>query len=230
MIQNDRGIFIVLEGGEGAGKSTIIKYLEEELENVGIPVTIFREPGGTSFAENIRNLFFKHEDLSAETSTHLMNAQRLDNIEKIITPTLNNNGVIIADRFTASTLVYQGLLNKQYDTVEPIMVDHEALTIFVDVKPEVGLQRIEQNKRDTNYFDEMALEKHQQIYSGFKELEKLKPESYWDLTINGEQSLKELRQYMKKLAHVISYSHNLGMNTNQLKNIFQAEKQKLEVE
>lgn len=220
MIRNDNGIFIVLEGGEGAGKSTIIHYLKEALQAHNIPVTILREPGGTEFAEDIRTVFFAHQQLSPETSVYLMNAQRQDNIEKIITPALDIGGVVIADRFTASTHIYQGVLNGKYHDVDDIMVDHEAVNIFVDVQPEVGLKRIADNKRETNYFDEMALHKHQSIYQGFKQLGVLKPESYWDLELNGEREPEKLKIDMLRLANIIADNQGLQIfNTQQLKQL-----------
>lgn len=214
-MENNNGIFIVLEGGEGAGKSTLIEYLEQAFIELGRNVTIFREPGGTEFAENVRDVFFKHENLSAQTSAHIMNAQRQDNIEKIILPALADNHVVIADRFTASTLVYQGILNDQYEEIKSIMIDLDAVTIFVDVRPEIGLQRIEENKRETNFFDEMALEKHQRVYQGFKDLAKLNPEIYWNITIDGENDLDHLKKIMVKIAKDIEPL--IGQNISEVK-------------
>lgn len=213
-------LFIVLEGGEGAGKSTIIQFLKNAFERQNHPVTVFREPGGTPFSEDVRDVFFSHQDLSPETSVHLMNAQRQHNIEKIIIPAMEKKHIVIADRFTASTLVYQGLLNNSYDQVNDLMLDIEAFTIFVDVPPEVGLKRIKDNNRETNYFDEMALEKHQRIYDAYLELEKLKPETYWDVHINGLCDLYVLEVLMSHFANVIMDEVHNGNNTHTLKKLF----------
>lgn len=218
-------LFIVLEGGEGAGKSTIIQHLKNAFKSENIDVTVFREPGGTPFSEDIRNVFFSHQDLSPETSVYLMNAQRHHNIEKIVIPAMRKKHVVIADRFTASTLVYQGLLNNSYETVNDMMLDIDAFTIFVDVPPEIGLKRIKDNNRETNYFDEMALEKHQRIYKGFLELETLKPETYWDLKINGVCDLSTLERLSNRLGKLIIEQLKDGHNTHSLKKLFRENKQ-----
>lgn len=188
----ETGLFVTLEGGEGSGKTTLINYLKDGFEQLGKTVTVFREPGGTDFAEDVREVFMKHNNLSPETSVHIMNAQRQDNIEKIIRPALEKGHVVLADRYTGSTLVYQGLLNSKYDIVSELLIDIPQTTIFVDVLPEVGLQRIASNNRETNRFDKMAIDKHTSIYHMYKQLAELQPETYWDIIIDGEDSLEAL--------------------------------------
>lgn len=197
------GLFLVIEGGDGSGKSTIVKYLAKQLEYLNIKVTLLREPGGTPFAEDIRDVFFNHDDLSAATSMHIMNAQRQDNIEKIILPALEKGYVVIADRFTASTLVYQGILLDRFEQVNKDMVSIPAVNIFVDTPPEVALKRIQDNNRETNHFDKMSFDKHLKIYNGYKQLKSLKPGSYWDDVINGNQSQKDVEKEVDRIAHRI---------------------------
>lgn len=196
----DTGLFITLEGGEGSGKSTIIHYLKEGFEANGHNVVIIREPGGTPFSEELRTVFMDHHDLSPETSVHLINAQRQHNLEKFIIPELEKGSVVLADRFTASTLIYQGLLNNASDIVEKLMVDCDQTSIFVDVRPEIGLKRIKDNNRNTNRFDEMSLKKHQFIYDSYKSLGELYPEKYWDYIIDGELTLEDIQLICHKFA------------------------------
>ena len=196
----DTGLFITLEGGEGSGKSTILHYLKEGVEDNGHNVVIISEPGGTQFSEELRTVFMNHHDLSPETSVHLINAQRQHNLEKFIIPELEKGSVVLADRFTASTLIYQGLLNNASAIVEELMVDCAQTSIFVDVRPEIGLKRIKDNNRNTNRFDEMSLKKHQFIYDSYKSLGELYPEKYWDHIIDGEQTLEDIQLICHKLA------------------------------
>lgn len=200
----DSGLFITLEGGEGSGKSTIIQYLKSGFESLGLTVTTLREPGGTKFSEDVREIFMKHHHLSPETSVHLINAQRQDNLEYIIKPALKKGHVVIADRYTASTLIYQGLLNDKFETVTQYIPNIPQYTILVDVRPEIGLSRIYNNNRETNRFDEMDLVKHQTIYEGYHQLGQLIPDVYWDYIINGEKTLEQLRQECVKLSKVLS--------------------------
>lgn len=195
------GLFMTLEGGEGSGKSTMIHYLKEAFEDLGHEVVIIREPGGTAFSEELRSVFMSHNDLSPETSVHLINAQRQHNLESFIIPNLEKGRVVLADRFTASTLIYQGLLNESFEKVSRLMVDVDQTTIFVDVKPEVGLQRIAKNNRSTNRFDELELEKHQLIYEGYHLLATAFPYKYWNFIINGDQSLEAIKHECIQIAH-----------------------------
>lgn len=196
----DTGLYITLEGGEGSGKSTMIHYLKEGFNELGYEVEIIREPGGTDFSEELRTVFMAHHDLSPETSVHLINAQRQHNLETFVIPELKKGKVVLADRFTASTLIYQGILNDSLDTVIDLMVDCEQTTIFVDVKPEIGLQRISDNNRKTNRFDKLDIEKHRTIYKGYKSLGELLPERYWDHIIDGEQSLDQIQEICHNIA------------------------------
>lgn len=197
------GLFLVIEGGDGSGKSTIVKYLAKQLEALDIEFTLLREPGGTPFAEDIRHVFFKHANLSAETAMHVMNAQRQDNIEKIIIPALEKGHVVIADRFTPSTLVYQGILLDRFEQVSESMVTIPAVNIFVDTPPEIALKRIQDNNRETNHFDKMTLDKHLEIYNGYKKLEQLGADFHWNGVINGNQSQKDVEKEVDLLAYTI---------------------------
>lgn len=215
--QEHHGLLIAMEGGEGAGKTTLMSYLRHELQKM-IPVTAYREPGGTPFSEDIRNIFFNYPNLSVETAVHLINAQRKDNIEHIVQPAINQSKMVIVDRFIASTLVYQGILNNQYKTVDRLIDDYPMVTIFIDVPPEIGLKRIADNNRDTNHFDEMTIEKHHKIYNGYKELAYYKPDQYWDVVIDGTKPIDELREDMRQLAKQLVKLVNSHFTLSEIKN------------
>ena len=105
-----RGLFITLEGGEGAGKSTQAQRLATRLRSLGRPAVATREPGGSPGAEAIRELLVKGETdrWSATAETLLMNAARVDHVERVIAPALARGDVVICDRFADSTRAYQG--------------------------------------------------------------------------------------------------------------------------
>ena len=105
-----RGLFITLEGGEGAGKSTQAKLLVEKLSQMGINCVVTREPGGSPGAEKIRELFVKGEPdrWSSTTEALLVTAGRADHVERTILPALERGEWVICDRFYDSTVAYQG--------------------------------------------------------------------------------------------------------------------------
>ena len=104
-----RGMFITLEGGEGAGKSTLQNALTDRLNASGYSVIATREPGGTKLAEAIRDLTLHPpgDDWSPMAEALLMNAARTDHLEKVIRPALERGSWVICDRFSDSTLAYQ---------------------------------------------------------------------------------------------------------------------------
>lgn len=214
----EKGLFIVFEGGEGAGKTSLIQNVKELFEAYGREVVVIREPGGTEYAEKLRQVYFETEGLSGESAALLMNAGRVDNIEKIINPALADGKVVIADRFSGSSLVYQGLRKGEYDEVSRITKHIPMVSIFVDVHPEVGLQRIADNNRETNRLDLMPLEQHQKIYFGFKQLSVLRPDIYWDVELDGHQTQDELRTIMQDLyIPNINAWLDMGMETEEIK-------------
>ncbi|HYF51297.1 MAG TPA: dTMP kinase [Planctomycetota bacterium] len=106
-----RGRFIVLDGPDGAGKSTQARWLQSELERLGIRTLLLREPGGTSAGEAIRKLLLEQREvgLSALTEAFLFQAARAQLVDEVIIPALNKGTWVVCDRFTLSTLVYQAL-------------------------------------------------------------------------------------------------------------------------
>lgn len=143
------GIFITLEGGEGAGKSTQIDLLKAKLEQSGHKVVTTREPGGTPGAEAIRELILSGsvEDLGPEYEASLFAAARLDHIENVIVPNLKNGAIVICDRFADSTKVYQGYTGNvdlnYLDNLEKLVCEEAwpDITLILDLDPEEGMKR-----------------------------------------------------------------------------------------
>ncbi len=104
------GLFITLEGPEGAGKSTNREYLAERLREQGVDVLLTREPGGTPLAERIRELLLDPSDepMAADTELLLVFAARAQHLQQVIRPALARGSVVLCDRFTDATYAYQG--------------------------------------------------------------------------------------------------------------------------
>ena len=105
-----RGLFITFEGNDGSGKSTQLRLLQDRLMREGYPVTVTAEPGGTPIGIRIRRILLDsaNEELRPVTELLLMFASRAQNVEQVIQPALASGRIVLCDRFTDSTLVYQG--------------------------------------------------------------------------------------------------------------------------
>jgi dTMP kinase len=148
-------MFITFEGGEGAGKSTLSKKIYEALKSKYTPL-MTREPGGTVFGEKIREmLLFRQEGMkiSLKAELFLFEAARIQHIEEVILPALKRGQIVLCDRFSDSTIAYQGAgrnVGVEYvKTVDQLataglMPD---LTFFVDIDPQVGLGRVKKRSQ-----------------------------------------------------------------------------------
>ena len=143
------GLFITLEGPEGAGKSTNREYLAERLRAEGIDVVLTREPGGTPLAERIRELLLAPSDeaMCADTELLLVFAARAQHLAQVIRPALVRGAVVLCDRFTDATYAYQGggrgLSQERIATLETFVQGElrPDLTLVFDLPVEVGLAR-----------------------------------------------------------------------------------------
>jgi dTMP kinase len=143
------GLFITLEGPEGAGKSTNREYLAERLRSAGLPVLLSREPGGTPLAECIRELLLAPSDepMASDTELLLMFAARAQHLQQVIRPALAQGQIVICDRFTDATYAYQGggrgVSEARIATLETFVQGdlRPDLTLVFDLPVEVGLAR-----------------------------------------------------------------------------------------
>lgn len=150
---NPLGLFITFEGPEGAGKSTQIHLLSEALQQKGYPVLMTREPGGLPTGEAIRQIVLYTEDLLPETEALLFLAARAEHTLKVILPALQANHIVLCDRFIDSTIAYQGyglgldleVLRRLNQFATRGLTPH--LTFLLDLDPEVGLKRVNHQKR-----------------------------------------------------------------------------------
>lgn len=201
--------FITFEGPEGSGKTSVIKEVEKALKAQNLDVLVTREPGGVAISERIRSLLLDYVDetMDAKTEAMLFAASRRQLVVEIIKPALDAGKVVLCDRYIDSSLAYQGVarnlgIEEVYAlnlfAIEELIPD---LTLFIDVKPEVGLARVQSNQRDMDRLDLETLEFHQKVYEGYLQLAELEPERI--KIINGEQSIDQvskdaLREILKE--------------------------------
>lgn len=191
------GLFISFEGTEGSGKTSVIKQVEKHFSEKGIQVMTTREPGGIRISEKIRDILLdkNHTEMDAKTEALLFAASRRQHLVEKIIPAMKAGKLILCDRFVDSSLVYQGIARKigideVYEINRFAIEDlFPKLTIFVDVRPEVGLKRVFNTpNREVNRLDLEAVSFHQMIYQGYLQLIDKYPERI--KRINGEQSIE----------------------------------------
>lgn len=199
-----RGIFITFEGGEGSGKSTQIKLLKEFFEQRQMSVAEFREPGSTTISENIRNILLHHDgDISPQTELFLYCAARAQLIKEKLKPALEQYDVVLCDRYSDSTMVYQGYaLGLGIDNISSI-VDYGRcgivpdITFFLDISPEIGLSRLPEAK---DRIEQRALEFHQKLRDGYKLLARNEPQRFKIIENDSiEQTMKSIKVYAEEL-------------------------------
>lgn len=179
------GLFITLEGGEGAGKTTIANAVIDKLSTLGIETLYTREPGGIKIAEKIREVILDrdHMEMDCRTEALLYAAARRQHLVEKVKPAMDEGRIVLCDRFVDSSIVYQGYARgigmdevreiNQF-AIEGFMPD---LTIFFDIKPEIGLARIAANdSREVNRLDLEGLAFHELVYEGYKTQAKMNPE------------------------------------------------------
>ena len=190
------GKFITFEGGEGSGKSTQIKLLQEALAKAGIAHLSTREPGGTAGAEYIRSLLVKGDKdaWNPISETLLFYAARSEHVERQIKPALEAGKVVICDRFADSTLVYQGV-GKGVSAEYILALHHLALgnfrpelTFILDIDPAEGLARAGKRSGDETRFESMELEFHHQVRRGFLSIAAREPERCIALDASQDQA------------------------------------------
>lgn len=172
------GIFITIEGPDGAGKTTVIKELNKRLEKeVKVGIVLTREPGGIPIAEKIRQIILDPEntEMDERTEALLYAAARRQHLVERVLPALNQRKLVICDRFVDSSVAYQGsargigeaeILELNQFAIEGHLPD---LTLYLDVPSEVGLARINQGRRATELdrLDKEDLAFHQKVRTGY---------------------------------------------------------------
>jgi dTMP kinase len=181
----NRGRFITLEGGEGAGKSTNARFIKSWLEQRGRAVVMTREPGGSPLAEAIREVVLRPwpENMPPLTETLLMFAARSAHLEATVMPALEAGKDVICDRFVDSSYAYQGAGNgfpiERLQVLEEMVLGdfRPDLTIVFDLDPAVGLQRA-RSRGEQNRFEDETLAFMQRVRRAFLDCAQEQPLRY----------------------------------------------------
>lgn len=199
------GKFITFEGPDGSGKTTISKYVAEELQKLGYDVIYSREPGGIEIAEQIRNVVLdpKNTAMDAKTEALLYAASRRQHFVEKIKPALESGKIIICDRFVESSLAYQGC-GRGIGIDEIYRINEFAIegwlpdaTLFLDITPEVGLSRIE-TRANKDRLDQETNDFHRRVYEGYQEV--LRRYSYRIDIIDASKPVEEVKAVALALA------------------------------
>ena len=205
------GFFITFEGGEGSGKTTIAKMVKEQLSKEGYHVVLTREPGGVEIAEEIRNIIHdvKNTNMDKKTEALLYAASRRQHLVEKVIPALEEDCIVICDRYIDSSLVYQGIA-RGIGIEEIYQMDLFATenilpirTLFFDIKPEDGLKRVYENKdREVNRLDLETLDFHQKVYDGYLKLCDKYPDRI--IKVDASQNIEGVfNQVIEKIKEII---------------------------
>ena len=189
------GLFVTLEGGEGAGKSTQSRLLAERLERNGRSLLHTREPGGAAGAERLRTFLLEGDhglSLRAEILVHF--AARLDHVERTIIPALAEGRVVICDRFFDSTLAYQGYglghgeaealaFIRALIALTPLVPD---LTLLLDLPREAARQRLTSRGTDPDRYERLDEAFHLRVAEGFRQVARAAPERIMVVDATGD--------------------------------------------
>lgn len=196
--------FISFEGGEGSGKTTLIEMLTNELNQLGYKIVKTREPGGSKIAEEIRNVILNIDnvDMDYMTEALLLAASRRQHLAEVIIPALNDEKIVICDRYVDSSLAYQGYarglgIKEVYEinkyATEGILPE---LTIYIDVDPNIGLSRIKNNRREVDRLDLEKISFHQKVREGYLEIAKMFSDRI--KIVDGNRTAEEIYKDIKK--------------------------------
>lgn len=209
-------LFITFEGPEGAGKTTIINMITEELTKRGLDFISTREPGGIRIAEDIRNIILNPENIEMDIRTEalLYAAARRQHLAEKVLPALQEGKIVLCDRFVDSSLAYQGVgrgigIDEIYKinqfAINGLMPN---LTVYFDLDPRIGLKRVHQaDEREVNRLDLEELDFHLKVQTGYMEIIKREPNRF--KIIDASKSIEEV--YNNTL-HVIL--ENIAKNNN----------------
>jgi dTMP kinase len=181
-----KGIFITFEGGDGAGKTTLIRKIFNDLEKLEFSVLQTRAPGGTEIGQDIRNLLLHKHDapLSKRGELLLFLADRAQHVDELILPNLHKGKIILCDRFNDSTIAYQGgargfkeeLVRKLCEfACDGLIPD---LTLYLDLDPKTGFERAKKAGLVKDRIESETLKFHQKIRRAFKQIAKKEPKRF----------------------------------------------------
>lgn len=205
---SNRGLFITLEGVEGAGKSTQLAFIRDYLVNAGVDLVLTREPGGTELGEEIREILLKPREAGMHALTELMLifAARTEHIEQKITHSLNQGYWVLCDRFTDATYAYQGggrgLSMGTIELLENLVQGdlRPDATIYLDLPVEVGLKRAS-DRGQLDRFEQEKADFFHRVREMYLKRSRQHPDTYHVINANtGVKSVSgQIRQLLDRL-------------------------------
>lgn len=202
-VMPSKGLFIAIEGGDGAGKTTQIKHLVEHLESRGFdPVVATREPGGTAVGQAIRSVLLDGDGVSPKAEALLFAADRAHHVAAMIQPDLDRGGAVVTDRYIDSSLAYQAG-GRELSDRDVLALSRWAtsglvpnLTLVLDIDPNVAAERMG-DRGDTNHLDQQSLDFKQRVREGFLRLAKAEPHRY--AIIPAGRSVNEVAEHIQRV-------------------------------
>lgn len=192
------GTFISIEGLDACGKTSVINLVAQQLKVDGLDVVYTKEPGGSTIANKVRDILKDKDNKNMDyiTETLLYAACRSQHLHDFIIPHLNEDKIVISDRFVDSSYVYQGIARNlgldQVMAINSLVVkDHMPdLTIFIDIAPEKCLARLKKARKNGAQVDLESLDFHNRVREGYVIIQKLFKDRI--VRINGDQPLEKL--------------------------------------
>jgi dTMP kinase len=192
-----KGKFITFEGCDGCGKSTQLKLWNEYLKEKNIPHIFTREPGGGAISEAIREILLngKNKDMSDECEALLFAAARVQHLNEIVKPALEEGKLVVCDRYVDSSFAYQafarGLGVEFIEKINAFALEKYLpdCTIFIDLTPEQAFQR-KHGADENDRMEQAGMRFHQSVYEGYKAMQEKYPNRI--VAVNGEQTPQEI--------------------------------------
>jgi len=196
-----KGLFITFEGGDGCGKTTQIKLLDEYLRSKGYQTLLTREPGSKGLGIKLREILLNYDgEVSPRAESFLFLADRAQHVDCIIKPALENGVIVLCDRHTDSTVAYQGygrgLDLEQIHNLNSIATDglKPDLTIVLDVDVETSQKRVGAEK---DRMESAGIEFFERVRKGFLEIAKQEPERV--KVVDSTQTIEEIHKQILEL-------------------------------
>lgn len=192
-----RGKLITFEGGDGAGKTTLIESVYESLLSQGKKVVKTREPGGTAVGAEIRHLLLHSKSpLTKRCELFLFLADRAEHVDKVILPALEKGEIVLSDRFNDSTLAYQGAargfdeqLIRSLCTIASNGLEPN-LTLYLDLDPRIAFERVNRMGKAKDQIEAEDLSFHDKIRTAFHQIAKREPGRFF--LLDARQSPEEI--------------------------------------
>lgn len=202
-----KGLFIVMEGPDGSGKTTQINLLEQYLKEAGYECLITREPGGTVIGEKVRELILnpEYKEMSPVTEMLLYAASRAQLVHEVIGPALEAGKIVISDRFVDSSIVYQGIArNLGISTVAAVNAPGIGIyrpdgIFFIDLSEAEGIRR-KKNQKKLDRMEQESIDFHHLVSEGYRKVLAERPEV---IKIDGGKDIdviqKKIRNHVDEL-------------------------------